>query len=101
MDERKPMVPGMLSFVADNIKDFDLELRRLSSMTHDEFIKIFKDNYAEAYTKVAIESIAGSLYGLHLCISKIGDFETIPTLLAMGFDLFNWINDGLAIDETV
>lgn len=63
-----------------------IKLRRLTTMTSDEFEEIFGKGYS---TPFKVENIAGltSLYALHNLISRHGGFETYPKLVAAGFDV--------------
>lgn len=75
-------------------------LRPLSSMTFEEFRKLFGENFSESYCKARIKSINSSMWVLYKTIGEIGNFDTVPNLLAEGFDLFNLINEDLVIDKT-
>ena len=89
----------------DNVFAFKLDevmlhLRPLSDMKVDEFHEIFEAGFADSFCKNKIANISDSLWILHKTIGEIGDFDTVPKLLAKGFDLFNLIPEGLAIDKT-
>ena len=74
-------------------------LRPLSDMTIEEARGLFDVGLAPDFAASIIKEISASLHGLYNRIALMGDFDTIPKLLKMGFDLFGLIEAGLAIDK--
>lgn len=75
-------------------------LRPLSNMTVEEICTIFNETFVPSFATDNIKALSGSLFGLHNFLSKYGNFDSIPELLKLGFDLFGLIDAGIAIDST-
>jgi hypothetical protein len=77
-----------------------LILRPLSSMTPEELREFFNEpNLTDDYCHDKIYKISGSVFGLYNAISQYGSHVSILWLLSMGFDLFELLPAGLAIDK--
>ncbi len=76
-------------------------LRPLNTMTIEEFAEFTKEpSYTETYCALTINRISKSLFELHRFISHNGHFDSIPWLLRNNFDIFWWIEDGLAYPQS-
>lgn len=92
--------PHVLYYAGLPEKKLQLHLRPLYTMTVVELRDIFDASYAGDFATETIKKISDSLFELHKLISQKGDFDTISKLCAARFDIFNLINDGLAVDTT-
>lgn len=76
-------------------------LRPLSDMTPDELREwLNQPNFTDQYCQDKMPYIANSIFNFHNAIACYGSVDSIPWLLRKGFDLFNLIPEGLAIDAT-
>lgn len=71
-------------------------LRPITTMTDDEFCAMFNNGGKMVNYRGKMDS----LWKLHTIIASYGDFDTIEKLLAMGFDIFWWIEKDLALDSS-
>lgn len=80
---------------------FKLCLRRLSSMTDDELKEfVNQPSFTEHYCKKKLREIGSSIYGLYNFLGFYGSQNSMPWLFSKGFDLFNLIDSGQAIEQT-
>ncbi len=61
-------------------------LRRITTMSHEEFSEAFTRGYYPTFTATLIADMATRL-GLHQIITYHGQAHTYPTLVDMGFDV--------------
>lgn len=61
-------------------------MKRLNTMTHEDFIKAFGVGYAPSLMDKKIGELT-SLYAIHTLIAMIGDFDTYEKLQEMGYDV--------------
>lgn len=82
-------------------EDITLILRHLSDMTESELKELVNQpDFTDHYCKKKLMEISTSIYGLYNFISFYGSHNSIRWLLSKGFDLFQLIDSGLAIDKT-
>lgn len=73
-------------------------LRQLSTMTPEEFNIIFDTTTNPNIANDRIREMSQSFYELSKFLCLWGNYDSTPRLCDAGFDIFNLIKDGLAVD---